>query len=128
MAWKFVITTGQMLDPAGGLAGTGYAGGNLGRNNEGKDNPADENLHNIGPLPEGTYTFGGLVLHHPKLGAYVFPLVPDPSNQMYGRSGFYCHGDTNPPGNASEGCIVQPHDTRVEMYESDDHTIQVVAS
>ena len=125
--WKFVITSGNMYDPNGNLAGMGYAGGNLGKNPEGKDNPADESVPDVGPIPEGIYTFGELVLQHPKLGQYCFPLIPDPSNQMYGRSGFWCHGDTTPPGNASEGCIVQPHDTRVAMYTSADHVLQVVA-
>ena len=127
--WKFVITTGKMYDPDGNEVGPGgYAGGNLGKNPEGKDNPADESLPDIGPIPEGTYTFGELVLHHPKLGQYCFPLIPDPGNTMYGRSGFWCHGDTAIPGNASEGCIVMPHNVRVSMYTSADHVLQVVAA
>lgn len=125
--WKFEISTGKMYDPTGALAGTGYAGGNLGKNPEGKDNSADESLPDVGPLPEGIYTFGDLVLQHPKLGPYCFPLIPDANNTMYGRSGFWCHGDTTPPGNASEGCIIQPRGTRVAMYTSADHTLQVVA-
>jgi hypothetical protein len=121
--WKFQITTGNMYDPAGALISTGYAGGNQGKNPEGKDNPADESVRNIGPIPEGIYTFGPLRLQYPKLGAYCFPLIPDPGNQMYGRSGFFCHGDTTPPGNASDGCIIQPHSTRQAMYISTDQTL-----
>jgi hypothetical protein len=125
--WTFEITTGRMFDPAGRLAGTGYAGGDCGQRPDAIDNPADESLHNIGPLPEGKYTFGQLVLQNPQLGPYCFPLLPDSDNQMYGRGGFWCHADTLDPGHASEGCIVMPLETRQEMYESDDHRLQVVA-
>src|SRR5580698_562077 len=126
MAWTFEITTGKFYNPDGDYISTGYAGGDLGKDPEGKDNPKDENIPDVGPLPEGLYTFGTVVLHS-QLGLFAIPLIPDPSNVMYGRSGFYLHGDTNPPGNASEGCIVQPLNTRVEAYYSDDKELRVVA-
>ena len=127
MPWTFEISTGKMFDPAGKLAGVGYAGGDLGKRPDAVDNPADESIPDIGPLPEGLYMFGSLVFHHVKLGTYCFPLNPDKDNRMYGRSGFWVHGDTAVPGHASEGCIVQPYPTRVAMYESTDHVLQVVA-
>jgi len=117
-----------MFAPDGSLAGTGYAGGDCGERPDAIDNPECENLPSIGPLPEGNYTFGELVLHHPHLGPYCFPLIPDSDNKMYGRGGFWCHADTSIPGHASEGCIVQPYRTRVNMYQSLDHRLQVVAS
>lgn len=125
--WTFQITTGRMLDPEGVLAGEGYAGGNLGTVPEAINNPIFEPVHNIGPLPEGFYTFGDLVVKHPTLGSYVFPLIPDASNQMYGRSGFYCHGDTPTPRHASEGCIVMPYSTRQMMNNSKDRRLQVIS-
>ncbi len=124
--WTFEVTTGRWYDPKGVYVSTGYAGGNLGKNPDGKNNPADEGLKNIGPLPEGFYTFGTPV-EHSQLGAFAIPLIPDAANDMKGRGGFYLHGDTNPPGNASEGCIVQGPDTRHAAWNSPDHHLQVVA-
>jgi len=126
MPWLFEITTGDFYSPQGQFVSRGYAGGNLGKNPEGKDNPADEGLKNIGPLPEGFYTFGTPV-EHSQLGAFAIPLIPDASNNMLGRGGFYLHGDTPIPGNASEGCVVQPPTTRHAAWDSPDHRLQVVA-
>ena len=61
-------------------------------------------------------------------GAYAIPLIPDPDNQMFGRDHFLCHGDSLvEPGSASEGCIIMPHQTRVEMWESNDRRLQVIS-
>jgi len=123
--WQFEITTGKMHEPSGAVVDIGYAGGNQGRNPEGVNNPADESLKDIGPLPEGTYTFGEPV-EHSKLGPFAIPLIPDPSNDMHGRGDFYCHGDTaSLDHSASEGCIIMSRKTRDAMWSSDDHTIQV---
>lgn len=115
-----------MFRPDGTLAGTGYAGGNCGKNPEGINNPAMQGVKDIGPLPEGFYTFGDLV-EEGELGLYYFALNPDDSNDMLGRGDFYCHGDTSIPRRASEGCIVIAHDVRREMHESLCQRIQVVA-
>jgi hypothetical protein len=124
--WKFVIKTGEMFDPSGKKVWTGYAGGNCGHNPEGRNNPLMVSVHNIGPLPPGLYTLGEVVLQS-HLGPYAIPLIPDPQNVMFGRKDFYCHGDTTPSGNASEGCIIMPRFVREVMYEGHVRTIQVVA-
>ena len=127
MSWTFEITTGKFFDPQGNYISTGYAGGNCGQNPEGVNNPSMCGVKSIGPLPEGLYTHG-VAIDHCQLGAFAIPLIPDPSNTMYGRSGFYLHGDTQACDNsASEGCIIQPPSTRHAYYESDDHVIQVVS-
>jgi Protein of unknown function (DUF2778) len=123
--WVFEITTGNMYDSNGKLVSKGYAGGNCGKNPEGIDNPDDEGLKNIGPLPEGIYTFGTPV-EHSQLGAFAIPLIPDPANNMLGRGGFYLHGDTVQYQAASEGCIIQPRPTRDACWASPDHQLQVV--
>jgi hypothetical protein len=86
-----------------------------------------QNVPKVGPLPEGLYTRGKLVPQS-HLGKDAIELIPAPSNQMFGRSDFYLHGDTTPSGKASEGCIIQPHDVRMEFNSSDDDQIQVVRS
>ena len=65
---------------------------------------------NYGPLPVGRYTIGPASNDHPKLGPIAMPLIPDPANEMHGRSGFFIHADSiASPGSASEGCIVPVH-------------------
>jgi hypothetical protein len=123
--WTFAITTGSFYDPNGRFVSKGYAGGNCGKNPEGIDNPDMEGVKNIGPLPEGFYTFG-VPVEHSQLGAFAIPLIPDAANDMKGRGGFFLHGDTTPPGKASEGCIVQPRPTRDAAHVSPDQRLQVV--
>ena len=126
--FTFEITTGKWYDPSGGYVSTGYSGGNCGNNPEGVDNPADEGIRNVGPLPEGLYTFGTPV-DHSQLGVFAIPLIPDPSNDMKGRGGFYCHGDlAGKYEAASEGCIIQPRTTRNAAWASSDHQLRVVAT
>ena len=60
-------------------------------------------------------------------GKYAIPLVPDLENEMYGRDHFMLHGDSVVrPGFGSDGCIIQFYGTRVKMWESPDHRLQVV--
>jgi type VI secretion system (T6SS) effector TldE1-like protein len=128
MPWTFDISGGKIYDPAGAFAAPAYSGGNKGQNPDGVDNTADESLKDIGPLPEGLYTFGTPV-DHSQLGPFAIPLTPDPSNEMYGRGDFYVHGDTAALNHsASEGCVIAPRSTRNAMWASTDHHLKVVAN
>jgi Protein of unknown function (DUF2778) len=122
--WKFEQSTGILLTPSNEFAAKGYAGGNCGKNPEGINNPAMQNVKSIGPLPCGLYSFGEPVLQS-HLGPFAIPLIPDPSNEMFGRGSFYVHGDTTPSGNASEGCVIMPRAIRNAMWASDDHQLIV---
>jgi hypothetical protein len=126
--WVFAITEGKLYDPSGAVAAEVYAGGNIGKNPEGVDNPADESIKDVGPLPEGGYTFG-TPINHSKLGPFAIPLIPDASNEMYGRGDFFSHGDLigAAPHSGSEGCMVTPPVTRHAMWASPDHRLQVIA-
>ena len=127
MPATFEITTGKLFNPSGALVGVGYSGGDCGKFPEGKNNPAFCNVHDKGPLPEGLYTMGEPV-EHSQLGPFAIPLAPDPSNTMFGRSGFFMHGDTiENPGNASDGCIIQERAVRNNAKSWSDQQIQVVA-
>jgi hypothetical protein len=102
--------------------GVGYSG----KPPYGKNNPAAEDQHNIGPIPVGKYLVGSPVdtITH---GPYVLPLTPDPGNVMYGRSGFLVHGDSVVhEGFASEGCIVLDRAAREKIWKSGDHVITVI--
>ncbi len=103
----------------------GYSG-----NGEGLNNPAMQQVHGVGPLPQGIYT-----IHPPhddvKVGPIAMRLVPESGNLMFGRGDFLIHGD-NAHANfsASEGCIIMPHDARVAIGAdvlAGDNQLQVTA-
>lgn len=122
--WIYEQVSGNISNPSAVLVWTGYAGGNEGKNPEGINNPAMQYIPDIGPLPVGLYSFGTPVLQS-HLGPFAIPLIPDPNNDMHGRSGFYCHGDTTPSGNASCGCIIMPRAIRNAMWANADHQLRV---
>lgn len=125
--WTYVQTNGRLYTPDGTHAGTGYAGGNCGRNPEGINNHEKQHVRNIGPIPVGIYTKGQVVLKS-HLGPFAIPLKPDKDNDMGGRGHFYMHGDTNPSGNASQGCIIQWRAVREDFYNSKEKRLKVVAT
>lgn len=126
MPWTYKQATGELLDPTGQHVATGYAGGNCGKNPEGRNNTLMQDVRSVGPLPKGEYMLGEVVLTS-HLGPYAIPLIPSPENVMFGRSGFFMHGDNMQlDGSASEGCIIMPKIVRLRVYGSDDRLIEVV--
>jgi hypothetical protein len=90
----------------------GYAG-----RNQCKNSPACISRRGVGPLPVGRYLVTP-VAQHPGLGPDVLALEPDATNVMFGRSGFYIHGDSRQhPGNSSSGCIILPRSSRMALIE-----------
>jgi hypothetical protein len=121
--WTWEIITGRMFADNGLLEGVGYSGTPAYKNN-----PQATHLVNNGPIPCGLYKILAPE-NTEKHGEYVLWLVPDPSNQMFGRSEFGIHGDKiGSPGTASEGCIVLSRGVREAIWESGDHDLQVVAT
>lgn len=122
MGWKYEQATGKLFDKDNTDIATGYAGRALGKNN-----PAMQDVKGIGPLPCGMYT---IYAPHDSttVGKYAMRLLPDPQNEMFGRSSFYMHGDAiHDPGNASHGCIVMDRTVRELVWDSGDHRLQVVS-
>lgn len=116
-------STGELFDTAGELIGTGYSG-----KGEGLNNPAMENVMDVGPLPAGGYTIKAPI-NTVKHGPYFLPLVPDSGNEMYDREDFGIHGDEILHPNqhlASEGCLIQVRIVRERIWDSVDHRLQVV--
>ncbi len=113
-------TTGKLTKDSGELIGIGYSG-----HGEGKNNPSMEQIHNVGPLPKGKYMVGEPYTN-PHSGPFTMNLTPDPSNEMYGRSGFMLHGDSIPnPGTASTGCIIMNRAVRESVHAGSDKVINV---
>lgn len=124
--WTYEQNSGKLFDNSMRHIATGYAGGNCGKNPEGVNNPSMQEVRKIGPLPVGKYCIEDPV-EHPHLGPFAMPLKPYPDNVMFGRSGFYIHGDSvKNPGSASEGCIIMNRITREKIWSSNDHEIEVV--
>lgn len=118
--WTYEQATGRLLHD-GLCADTGYSG-----KGDGKNNPAMQDVRGIGPLPKGTYTINAPIDTHTH-GPYVMWLIPDPQNDMCGRSAFGIHGDSVVhPGEASEGCMIFPRTVRERVWNSGDHTLEVV--
>jgi hypothetical protein len=89
--------------------------------------PEFQQDHNVGPLPQGKYTIEKAI-DSPTLGALALPLTPDPENEMFGRSGFFIHGDDSKwPGHSSDGCIVLGPAARQAISASGDTELRVVS-
>lgn len=122
--WTFESTTGLVFDLNNNPVAVGYAG-----HGDGVNNPLLQNVKDVGPLPEGLYSMGPLQ-DHGELGKDVIQLIPHDENEMYGRSGFFIHGDEILHPNehlASDGCMIVNHAGRLLMGQSNDHVLRVVA-
>lgn len=120
MKWTYEQATGRMLHDGERVA-IGYSGAG-----DGKNNPAMQDVKNVGPLPCGLYTIDAPVdtVTH---GPYVLRLEPYPENEMFGRAGFLIHGDSVVhPGTASEGCIILGRAIREKIWLSGDRQLEVV--
>ncbi len=116
--WIFVQTTGDFFGP--GQHVVGYSGAGSGRNN-----PALEDVVDVGPIPAGRYTIGR-AQNSPHLGPIVMALTPF-GHTAHNRTGFMIHGD-NRSHNASHGCIILPHDVREAIAHGQAHVLDVVKS
>lgn len=99
---RYEQATGRLLRDDGVVIGLGWSGHLQGRNN-----PEMQNVKGVGPIPKGKY-----MVNDPEdgthLGPLAFPLTPDPSNTMFGRSAFFIHGASlDHPTMSSDGCIIQ---------------------
>jgi hypothetical protein len=122
MTWSYRQSTGQ-LSHDGEMIATGYAGIGPDLNNRNSQGIAFK-----GPLPQGTYNIGPPVADGGHMGPYVLPLTPWPVNNMFGRSGFFIHGDTAARNNsASNGCIVLDRQWRTMIAQSNDTLLTVTA-
>jgi hypothetical protein len=121
MGWTYQQATGRLSHDREFIA-TGYAG--IG---QGLNNPASQNISFVGPLPAGTYTIGGPMLDGGHMGPFVLPLTGWVGNQMFGRDGFFIHGDNTARNNtASNGCIVLDRIWRQMIATSGDTVLIVI--
>lgn len=120
-AWMFEQATGDVFDETNSPIAVGYAG-----RDKGKNNPDMQDVKGIGPLPRGWYT-AQEPEDDPVVGKYAMRLIPDVTNEMFGRNSFFIHGDSSEhPGLASHGCVVLPRSVRQKFWnEAPGHRLQV---
>jgi hypothetical protein len=118
--WTYNQVDGTLLHD-GEQAGEGYSGFA-----DGKNNPEMQNVHDVGPIPVGTYQIGephDTTTH----GPHVMALTPVAPTDTFGRDGFLIHGDSiAAPGTASHGCIIMPRNVRDAISTSGDTDLRVV--
>jgi len=122
MAWVYEQSTGNLsLNTI--FIGAGYSGNGVGLNN-----PAAQNVPNVGPIPQGTYSIGAPHTPVDHLGPLAMPLYPSTNNVMFGRFGFFIHGDNQFANNsASDGCVVLSYSIRQQITSSGDPMLIVSA-
>lgn len=117
-------STGE-LQHNGEPIGVGYSG-----HDDGLNNPEMQNVHAVGPLPQGSYNIGRPFVDE-RLGPVVMALQPWSSNVMFLRGDFYIHGDNAQMDfTGSDGCIVLGHAIRNAVAAAvlaGDNELEVVA-
>lgn len=128
--WVYVQSTGALFhgesaDASGEPVTEGYSGFG-----EGKNNPAMEAIHDVGPIPRGFWHIGEpecVTVTGPH-GPFVLPLTPNDGTNTHGREGFLIHGDSIAhSGSASHGCIIVNRHAREEIAASHDQLLKVIA-
>lgn len=123
MPYTFNRVAGMFRAPDGRvLCSTAYSGHGAGINN-----PAKEAVHDVGPIPAGTWLIGPPQTPQTHLGPLALPLTPAPGTDAFGRTGFFIHGDNaRMDHSASDGCVILPHDARAAVAAGEDHALTVV--
>jgi hypothetical protein len=106
LSFEYRQSTGQFTGSQ--FAAQGYSG-----KWEGLNRPSLQSVKDIGPIPQGIYT-----IQRPqedaKVGRVAMRLIPDPTNEMFGRGDFLIHGPhPNDNHDSSEGCIILPYEARL---------------
>lgn len=109
-----------ILSYASEPVGKGYSG-----HGEGLNNPKMQMVHGVGPLPRGLWEIGHF-FDDKHLGVVVAALKPT-SQDLFGRSGFFIHGDNKSMNHtASDGCIILSRALREAIRDSQEKYIEVI--
>jgi hypothetical protein len=117
--WTYDQATGQFS--GNGISSQGYSGFD-----DGKNNPAMQDVPDVGPIPRGSWLIARVIQWDPEKGPLVMVLSPAEGTETFGRPGFLIHGDSiEHPGEASHGCIILDHATRQAIVNSEDRELTV---
>ncbi len=123
MSWNYQQSTGILRDRRGVVAGVGYSGCGAGRNA-----PCAQTMFGLGPIPRGLWDIVGPPEDNASHGPYVLRLEPYIDNKTFDREGFVIAGDDSGQSEAPIGNrLVLPLVVRKDIWESGDHTLEVVA-
>lgn len=117
--WTYSQSTGD-LALNGDFETRGYSG-----TGEGRNNPDMQDVHDVGPIPQGRYQIGA-PYDHPQLGPCVMNLDPLPGTNTFGRSAFRIHGN-NAANDASHGCVIIIPTVRRFIPTTGDDQLEVTA-
>jgi len=120
MTWTYSQTTGKLTED-NVFQGIGYSG-----TGEGRNNPAMQDVPDVGPIPQGQYIIGVAYDNRGGLGPCVMHLDPYPSTNTFGRSLFRIHGN-DIDNDASHGCVILGPAIRQLISDSHDRTLLVTA-
>lgn len=121
LMWVYGVSKGELIRNDGMIIAHGYSGFGVDKNN-----PDSERKAGLGPIPRGLYRIGE-ISDNDMHGPMAFHLWPLHDVEVFGRSGFLCHGDSKEsPGAASHGCIILNRAAREEMYNSTDKLLEVI--
>lgn len=122
MSWGYAIKERELTHNGAHVFTGGYSGQGPGLNN-----PAEEGVQAVGPLPEGHYHIAGLATDN-HTGPFSLILQPEAGTEMHGRAGFRIHGDNSKANfSASHGCIILPPQVRHQIWDSGDRELLVTA-
>jgi len=120
MSWVYEIALGGLYDDQDRRRASGYSG-----HGDFRNDPTKCHVKH-GPIPCGKWALGP-PYKSDKHGPYVIPLTPIEVDMTGRDGGFLVHGDSlEHPGEASEGCIILPHNNRIELWESGCRRLLVV--
>jgi RHS repeat-associated protein len=123
--WVYSQSTGRLTHVNANGNATPVATGYSGRG-EGLNNPAMQNVRDMGPVPQGTWEIGQ-PFNSDNVGPYALPLTPLPGTETYGRDLFRMHGDNAAMNqSASKGCPIFPRHVRERVANSGDNIFRVV--
>src|SRR5258708_27586117 len=118
--WIYHQVNGDLFKDLQWIA-RGYSGFEAGKNN-----PASQTVHDVGPIPQGNWSIGP-PHDTPDHGPHVMRLTPDAATDTFGRDGFLIHGDSIAnPGTASHGCVIMARVVRDQISSSGDNALQVI--
>lgn len=112
MSISYAQLTGH-IELNNSLLGVGYSGHASGLNN-----PDDEAIPDIGPIPRGEWRIARWDDHHGDKGPQVAVLEPV-EHDAHGRTGFLIHGDNSALDHtASRGCVIAARTIRDALRSS----------
>lgn len=126
--WIYSQSTGQLYRLTN-FTNVDYVASGYSGNGKGNNNPAMQDVENVGPIPQGIWTAGKLTDNITRAGKKLtdsMRLYPRRGTITYDRAGFLIHRGDMVTKTSSTGCIILPDDVRKQIGGSGDRILRVV--